>query len=50
VVWTKGSTTVLQFGAELKALSSREDKLDFANGLRSVGVGCADPAPLKAAA
>lgn len=41
--------SVLQFGAELKALSY-EEKLDFANGLRAIGIDCADPEPRKAAA
>jgi hypothetical protein len=41
--------SVLQFGSELRALS-HEEKLDFANGLRSLGIDCADPTPLKAAA
>ena len=41
--------TILQFGAELKALSY-EEKLDFAKGLRSIGVDCADPDQPKAAA
>ena len=36
------SQTVLQFGAELKALS-HADKCDFANGLRAIGIDCADP-------
>jgi hypothetical protein len=37
------------FGAERKALS-HEEKLDFAGGLRALGVNCADPEPPKAAA
>ena len=41
--------TALQFGAELRALSY-EEKLDFANGLRSLGIDCADPVPPKAVA
>lgn len=41
--------SVLQFGTELKALSHAE-KLDFANGLRSQGINCTDPAPSSAAA
>jgi hypothetical protein len=40
---------VLQFGAELKALSY-EEKVDFAKGLRSIGIDCADPDQPKAAA
>jgi hypothetical protein len=34
--------SVIQFGAELRALS-HEEKLDFAKGLRSIGIDCADP-------
>ena len=41
--------TILQFGAELKALSY-EEKLDFAQGLRSIGIDCADPDQSKTAA
>jgi hypothetical protein len=41
--------TVLQFGAELRALS-HEEKLNFATGLRSLGIDCADPEQPKAAA
>ncbi len=41
--------TVLQFGAELQALSYQE-KLDFAIGLRAAGVNCANPEPPKTAA
>jgi hypothetical protein len=41
--------TILQFGAELKALSY-DEKLDFAQSLRSVGIDCADPDRPKAAA
>jgi hypothetical protein len=41
--------TILQFGAELKALAY-EEKLSFAQALRSIGVSCADPAQPKAAA
>lgn len=41
--------SVIQFGQELKALS-HEEKLDFANGLRAIGINCADPDPVKAAA
>ena len=41
--------TVLQFGAELRA-RSHEEKLDFAEGLRSIGINCADPDQSKAAA
>jgi hypothetical protein len=41
--------SLLQFGAELKALSY-EEKLDFVQGLRSVGIDCADPDKPKAAA
>jgi hypothetical protein len=41
--------TVLQFGAELRALS-HEEKLDFANGFRALGIHCADPEQPKAAA
>ena len=41
--------TILQFGAELKALSY-EEKLDFAQGLRSIGIDCADPDRPKVAA
>jgi hypothetical protein len=41
--------SVTQFGAELKALS-HDEKLDFASGLRALGVNCADPEQPKAAA
>jgi hypothetical protein len=41
--------SLLQFGAELKALS-HEEKRDFAQGLRSIGIDCADPDKPKAAA
>lgn len=41
--------TVLQFGAELKVLTY-EEKLDFAKGLRAIGIDCADPDQPKAAA
>jgi hypothetical protein len=41
--------TVVQFGAELKALTVA-DKLEFANGLRSIGIDCADPVQSKVAA
>lgn len=41
--------TITQFGAELKALSY-EEKFDFANGLRALGIECAYPEPPKAAA
>jgi len=41
--------TVLQFGAELRALS-HEEKLEFAKGLRSLGINCADPDQPKATA
>jgi hypothetical protein len=41
--------TVLQFGAELKALSF-EEKCEFANGLRGVGINCAEPEQPRAAA
>jgi hypothetical protein len=41
--------TVIQFGAELRALS-HEEKLDFARGLRSAGIDCADPEQPKLAA
>jgi hypothetical protein len=41
--------TVMQFGAELKALSY-EEKLDFAQGLRSIGIDCAPPDQSRAAA
>lgn len=34
-----------EFGQEIKALS-HEDKLELAQGLRDVGVDCADPAPV----
>jgi hypothetical protein len=34
--------TILQFGAELRPLSHRE-KLDFASGLRALGIPCAEP-------
>jgi hypothetical protein len=41
--------TVIQFGAELKALSMDEKK-EFAQSLRSIGIDYADPLPPKAAA
>ncbi len=41
--------TVLQFGRELRALS-HEEKLGFAQGLRSLGIACADPEQSPAAA
>jgi len=41
--------SVTQFGAELKALSDAE-KHEFAEGLRAIGIDCADPVPAKAAA
>jgi hypothetical protein len=41
--------SVMQFGAELRALSDQE-KHDFAQGLRSIGIDCTDPVPPKAAA
>ena len=41
--------TVLQFGAELRALSY-DEKLDFAQGLRSIGIDCANPDQPKVAA
>ena len=41
--------SVMQFGAELRALS-HEEKLDFAQGLRSIGIDCADPDQSKVAA
>jgi hypothetical protein len=41
--------TVLQFGAEIRALSY-EEKLDFVQGLRSLGINCADPDQRKAPA
>ena len=41
--------TVLQFGAELKALSYM-DKCEFANGLRALGIDCPDPEQPNAAA
>ena len=41
--------TVLQFGAELKALGHNE-KLDFTQGLRSIGIDCAAPEQHKAVA
>jgi hypothetical protein len=40
--------TVILFGAELKALSLGEKK-EVAQGLRSIGVDCADPVPPKVA-
>jgi hypothetical protein len=36
--------TILGIGAELKALSY-EEKLDFADGLRALGIDPADPEP-----
>ena len=41
--------TTMQFGAELRELSY-EEKLDFAQGLRDIGVNCADPDQPKIAA
>jgi hypothetical protein len=41
--------TLLQFGAELQALSY-DDKMEFAKGLRAIGIDCADPDQPKAAA
>lgn len=41
--------TLMQFGAELKALSY-EEKCEFARGLRSIGIDCADPDQPRAAA
>jgi hypothetical protein len=41
--------SVIQFGADLKALSM-DDKMEFAQGLRSLGIDCADPVRPKAAA
>ncbi len=41
--------TVLQFGAELKALSY-DEKLDFANRLRAAGIDCDEPEKPKMAA
>jgi hypothetical protein len=41
--------TVVEFGAELRALTY-EEKLEFANGLRAIGINCADPEQPKAAA
>jgi len=41
--------SVIQFGRELKALSY-EEKLDFAKGLRSIGIDCSDPEQPKIAA
>jgi hypothetical protein len=41
--------TLLQFGAELKALTY-EDKQEIAQGLRAIGIDCADPDQAKAAA
>ena len=41
--------SVTQFGAELKTLSDTE-KHEFADGLRAIGIDCADPVPTKAAA
>lgn len=40
--------TVLQFGAELKALSF-EEKCDFAQGLRALAIDCANPEQKAAA-
>ena len=40
---------IMQFGAELRALS-HEEKLDFAQGLRAVGIDCADPVQSNIAA
>lgn len=36
-----------EFGDEIKALS-HEDKMQLADGLRQVGVNCADPLPVAA--
>jgi len=41
--------SVMQFGAELRTLSY-DEKVDFAKGLRAIGIDCADPAQPKAAA
>jgi hypothetical protein len=41
--------TVMQFGAELKALT-HDDKLDFARGLHAIGIDCAAPEQHKAVA
>jgi hypothetical protein len=41
--------TIQQFGAELKALSY-EEKLEFALGLRGIGIDCTFPEQPKAAA
>jgi hypothetical protein len=41
--------SVTQFGGELKVLSEVE-KQEFAEGLRAIGIDCADPVPTKAAA
>ena len=41
--------SIMQFGADLKTLSP-EEKLDFAKGLRSIGIDCADPDQSRAAA
>ena len=41
--------SVIQFGAELRALSY-EEKLTFASGLRAIGIDCADPEQPKVAA
>jgi hypothetical protein len=41
--------TLAQFGVELRALSYQE-KVEFANGLRSAGIDCTDPQQPQAAA
>ncbi len=41
--------STMQFGAELRELS-HEEKLNFAQGLRSIGIDCADPEQSKVAA
>jgi hypothetical protein len=41
--------SVLQFGAELKALS-HEEKREFAASLHAIGINCADPEQPRAAA
>ncbi len=40
---------IMQFGAELRELS-HEDKLEFAHGLRAIGIDCADPEQSRIAA
>jgi hypothetical protein len=42
----KPGQTLTEFGAEIKALSY-EDKKEIAQGLRDVGIDCADPAPVN---